>query len=78
MRFTSVHSPNLTFFPKDGNTWRVDWYGDVSFPDRRQSYKQPSVTDQHIRNIPTCHARHRDTNGLNFERVDGYVEVEQE
>lgn len=43
MRFTSVHAPNLTFFPKDGNTWRVDWYGDVSFPDRRQSYKQPSV-----------------------------------
>lgn len=43
MRFTSVHSPNLTFFPKDGNPWRVDWYGDVSFPDRRQTYKQPSV-----------------------------------
>lgn len=43
MRFTSAHSPNLTFFPKDGNPRRVDWYGDVSFPDRRQSYMQPSV-----------------------------------
>ena len=43
MRFTSGNGPQLSCFPRDGHPWRIDWFGDVSFPDKRQSYRHPSI-----------------------------------
>lgn len=43
MRFTPGSSPRLAFFPFDGNAWRIDWFGDVAYPNRRESYKQPAI-----------------------------------
>lgn len=36
-------TPRLTFFPLDGTPWRIDWFGDVAFPNRHESYKQPAI-----------------------------------
>lgn len=33
----------LTALPKGNNLWRIDWFGDVLFPDRLLRRKQPSV-----------------------------------
>jgi len=43
MRFTPGKSPRLAFFPQDGRLWRVDWFGDVAFPNKRESHRQPSI-----------------------------------
>lgn len=43
MKFTSGNSPRLTFFPQDGKSWRIDWFGDVAFPNKRESHRQPSI-----------------------------------
>lgn len=43
MRFTPGSAPRLTFFPHDGARWRIDWFGDVAFSDRRKSHKQPAI-----------------------------------
>jgi hypothetical protein len=33
----------ISSFPQDGKLWRVDWFGDIGFPDRTVRWKQPSV-----------------------------------
>jgi hypothetical protein len=33
----------LGFFPKTRKLYRIDWLGDVCFPDKRVSYRQPSI-----------------------------------
>jgi len=33
----------LTVLPKGGDFWRIDWFGDILFPDRLTRRKQPSV-----------------------------------
>jgi hypothetical protein len=43
MRFTPGNSPRLAFFPQDGKSWRIDWFGDVAFPNKRESHRQPSI-----------------------------------
>src|ERR1700691_2859789 len=30
-------------FPRDQAAWRINWFGDVSFPDRTSRRQQPSV-----------------------------------
>jgi hypothetical protein len=35
--------PSIFAFPKDGNFWRIDWFGDIAFPNRLMRRKQPSV-----------------------------------
>ena len=35
--------PKIEAFPKGPNFWRVDWFGDIAFPDRTVRRKQPSV-----------------------------------
>jgi hypothetical protein len=37
------HLPSIFTFPKDGNSWRVDWFGDIAFPNRLLRRTQPSV-----------------------------------
>jgi hypothetical protein len=35
--------PSVFAFPKDGNSWRIDWFGDIAFPNRLLRRTQPSV-----------------------------------
>ncbi|WP_131277753.1 hypothetical protein [Hylemonella gracilis] len=35
--------PRILAFPKGQDLWRIDWFGDIAFPDRSQRRKQPSV-----------------------------------
>lgn len=35
--------PSIFTFPKDENFWRIDWFGDIAFPNRMLRRKQPSV-----------------------------------
>lgn len=43
MRLAPGTAPRLTFFPQDGAPWRIDWFGNVAYPDRRKSHKQPAI-----------------------------------
>lgn len=36
-------APRISIFPKDQTNWRIDWFGDISFPNRLVRRKQPSV-----------------------------------
>lgn len=33
----------LTFFPRDGKLWRIDWFGAVEYPNRADCYRHPSI-----------------------------------
>lgn len=35
--------PSISAFPEDEFYWRIDWFGDISFPDRSNRRKQPAV-----------------------------------
>lgn len=35
--------PSVFALPKDGNSWRIDWFGEISFPNRLLRRTQPSV-----------------------------------
>jgi hypothetical protein len=35
--------PSIFAFPKNENSWRVDWFGDIAFPNRLLRRTQPSV-----------------------------------
>ncbi len=37
------HLPSIFAFPKDGNSWRIDWFGEIAFPNRMLRRTQPSV-----------------------------------
>lgn len=39
-------SPRISVFPHDQSNWRIDWFGDIAFPDRKARRKQPSVLIQ--------------------------------
>lgn len=41
--FHRNHLPSIFAFPKDGNFWRIDWFGDIVFPNRLLRRTQPSV-----------------------------------
>lgn len=41
--FNNNSLPSIFAFPKDGNYWRVDWFGDIAFPNRLLRRTQPSV-----------------------------------
>lgn len=36
-------APRIAAFPQDQFNWRVDWFGDIAFPNRAIRRKQPSV-----------------------------------
>lgn len=36
-------APRISVFPQDQTHWRVDWFGDIAFPNRTIRRKQPSV-----------------------------------
>jgi hypothetical protein len=35
--------PSIFAFPKGKYSWRIDWFGELAFPNRFQRHKQPSV-----------------------------------
>jgi hypothetical protein len=35
--------PSISIFPKDEKDWRIDWFGDIAFPNRLTRRTQPSV-----------------------------------
>ena len=39
----SNETPRISVFPQDQSHWRIDWFGDIVFPDRSIRRKQPSV-----------------------------------
>jgi hypothetical protein len=41
--FNNNNLPSIFAFPKDGNSWRIDWFGDIAFPNRLLRRTQPSV-----------------------------------
>lgn len=40
---SSSEAPRISIFPKDKTHWRIDWFGDIAFPNRLVRRKQPSV-----------------------------------
>lgn len=40
---SSNESPRIAAFPKGATPWRIDWFGDIAFPDRSVRRKQPSI-----------------------------------
>ena len=40
---SSNESPRIAAFPKGPTAWRIDWFGDIAYPDRSVRRKQPSV-----------------------------------
>lgn len=41
--FNNNNLPSIFALPKDENSWRVDWFGDIAFPNRLLRRKQPSI-----------------------------------
>jgi hypothetical protein len=35
--------PSISAFPQDGKSWRIDWFGDLAFPNRSIRRTQPSL-----------------------------------
>ena len=42
-RFNNNNLPTIFAFPKDEKNWRIDWFGEIAFPNRLIRRKQPSV-----------------------------------
>ncbi len=38
-----IEAPRISVFPKGQTNWRIDWFGDIAFPNRLVRRKQPSV-----------------------------------
>ena len=41
--FHNNRLPSIFAFPKDENFWRIDWFGEVAFPNRLLRRTQPSI-----------------------------------
>lgn len=72
---SSNESPRISVFPKGQTPWRIDWFGDIAFPDRSVRRKQPSVflhlsrvTDSRFRDDPAVLLSAHSTASPNFQR----------
>lgn len=72
---SSNESPRIAVFPKGQTPWRIDWFGDIAFPDRSVRRKQPSVfihlsrvTDSRFRDDPAVLLSAHSTVSPNFQR----------
>ena len=72
-------SPNeplrIAVFPKGPTPWRLDWFGDIAFPDRSIRRRQPSVfvhlsrvTDSRFHDDPAVLLSAHSTAPPNFQR----------
>jgi hypothetical protein len=41
--FENKDLPSIFAFPKGESAWRIDWFGEIAFPDRTMRRTQPSV-----------------------------------
>lgn len=41
--FESNNLPTVSVFPQDGKFWRIDWFGELAFPNRAIRRTQPSL-----------------------------------
>jgi hypothetical protein len=71
----SNEPPRIAVFPKGQTPWRIDWFGDIAFPDRSIRRKQPSVfihlsrvTDSRFRDDPAVLLSPHSTVSPNFQR----------
>jgi len=71
----SNESPRISVFPKGPTSWRIDWFGDIAFPDRSVRRKQPSVfihlsrvTDSRFHDDPNVLLSAHSTVSPNFQR----------
>lgn len=74
-RASPNESPRIAVFPKGPTPWRLDWFGDIAFPDRSLRRKQPSVfvhlsrvIDSRFRDDPTVLLSAHSTAPPNFQR----------
>lgn len=74
-RASPNESPRIAVFPKGPTPWRLDWFGDIAFPDRSIRRKQPSVfvhlsrvTDSRFRDDPAVLLSAHSTAPPNFQR----------
>lgn len=65
----------ISAFPSGLTPWRIDWFGDIAFPDRSVRRKQPSVflhlsrvTDSRFRDDPAVLLSAHSTAPPNFQR----------
>jgi hypothetical protein len=72
---SSNESPRIAVFPKGQTPWRIDWFGDIAFPDRSVRRKQPSVfihlsrvTESRFRDDPAVLLSAHSTAPPNFQR----------
>jgi hypothetical protein len=67
--------PPIYAFPKGENSWRIDWFGDLAFPNRLIRRKQPSlllhlsrVLDSNYRDDPSVLLSPASTTPAKFQR----------
>ena len=67
--------PRISALPKGLTPWRIDWFGDIAFPDRTVRRKQPSVflhlsrvTDERFRSDPSVLLSAESTSPAKFQR----------
>jgi hypothetical protein len=67
--------PSLSAFPKGGDFWRIDWFGDFAFPNRMIRRTQPSilvhlsrVTDDRYPDDPSVLLSPNSTGPAKFQR----------
>ena len=71
----SIEPLLIAVFPKGPTPWRIDWFGDIAFPDRSIRRKQPSVfihlsqvTDSRFHDDPDVLRSAHSTMSPNFQR----------
>jgi hypothetical protein len=73
--FVNKDSPSIAALPNDGKSWRIDWFGDLAFPNRSIRRTQPSlllhlsrVHDANFRDDPSVLLSPDSTSPARFQR----------
>ncbi len=73
--FRNNDLPSISAFPKDGKSWRIDWFGELAFPNRSIRRTQPSllihlslVLDTRFSQDPTVLLASDSTSPAKFQR----------
>lgn len=75
LSFANKDLPSLSALPSDGRSWRIDWFGDLAFPNRTIRRTQPSllvhlsrVLDTNFRDDPSVLLSPDSTSPARFQR----------
>lgn len=73
--FENKDLPSISAFPKGETAWRIDWFGEIAFPDRMMRRTQPSVLvhlsrviDESYRATPSVLLNPASTTPAQFQR----------